>query len=123
MRDSSSWSPKVRFPEGDPRGAPAERPEQTAAQAARAAAASANRAVEILQADGAVQQGAAAFNTVNQLGGLLQSLQWQLHNVPEGIRALANVQEVLDMMVAQAQNAQETPNQLQEGMLQIHQGV
>eukprot|EP00959_Pyramimonas_sp_CCMP1952_P310384 6495749-Pyramimonas_sp.AAC.1 len=69
-----TWIPRGALPNAGP----AERPEQSAAQAARTAAAQAQRAVEILQENDGFASGAAALNTVNQLGGLLQSLQWQL---------------------------------------------
>eukprot|EP00959_Pyramimonas_sp_CCMP1952_P095839 2004129-Pyramimonas_sp.AAC.1 len=52
---------------------------------------------------------------------MLQSLQWQLHNIPEGVRALENVQQVLDRMIAFAMDSANHPTEMQEGMHRIFQ--
>eukprot|EP00959_Pyramimonas_sp_CCMP1952_P262067 5480122-Pyramimonas_sp.AAC.1 len=43
--------------------------------------------------------------------------------MPESVKALGRVQEILDRMVEVATNHQMAPTQLEEGMQQIYQGV
>eukprot|EP00959_Pyramimonas_sp_CCMP1952_P160631 3359365-Pyramimonas_sp.AAC.1 len=108
------WVPRGVRTDGGP-------PPLTATEAARAAAGSAQRVVDMLQSDPQFRAGTAALNTVNSLGSLLQGLQWQLQGIPEGVRALGRVQEVLDQMAAVAMNVQSTPTQVEEGLQQIFQ--
>eukprot|EP00959_Pyramimonas_sp_CCMP1952_P431086 9028449-Pyramimonas_sp.AAC.1 len=72
----------------------------------------------------AFQPGIAALQTVNDLNGYLNALQWQLHQIPEGIRSLGKVQEVVEQIAQYASQAQfQTSGQLEEGLQQIHQAL
>ncbi|CAK0833663.1 unnamed protein product [Prorocentrum cordatum] len=107
---------------GEQDGGPAARPE-SAAEAARRAAIAAERTVQIMQENPVFQTGTAALQTVNDRNGYLNALQWQLHQIPEGIRSLGKMQEVVEQIAQYASQAQfQTSGQLEEGLQQIHQG-
>jgi hypothetical protein len=79
--------------------------------------------VDLLTSDPQFKAGGAALTTVNQLYGLLQGLQWQLQAIPEGVRALGQVQSVVDQMIQVATQTQQFPTQMEEGLQQIFQGI
>ncbi|CAK0861033.1 unnamed protein product, partial [Prorocentrum cordatum] len=95
---------------------------QSAAAAARRAADSAERAIELLEAQGVVP-GAANLNAVNHAEQLLQTVSVQLQQLPHGRENLGQMRDALNRVYEQVSILQAQPNSSAEAYQQVLQGV